>query len=146
MSATITVHLVRHGESRWNVEGRYQGHADSGLTGSGHRQADAFGAAFAVEVPAPDAVVSSDLPRVMETARRYVDRVGAQISWDPMLREMSVGDWAGLTFEQAAAAHPETVAAVAAGRRSGPRGRRRDLRRDQGACGCGARPSDGGLR
>ena len=32
MSPEITMHLVRHAESLWNVEGRYQGHADSGLT------------------------------------------------------------------------------------------------------------------
>lgn len=115
MSATVTVHLVRHGESAWNVEGRYQGHADSGLTGSGQRQAHAFGAAFAVEVSAPDAVVSSDLPRAIDTARPYADRVGAKLRLDPMLREMSVGDWAGLTFEEAATAYPQTVAAVAAG-------------------------------
>jgi len=115
MSGGITLHLVRHGESLWNVEGRYQGQADSGLTDAGRRQAEIFAAAFAGEVPAPDAVVSSDLPRVMDTARQYADRVGAEVRLDPALREMSVGDWAGLTFDEAAAAHPETVAAVAAG-------------------------------
>ncbi len=115
MSSVITMHLVRHGESQWNVEGRYQGHADSGLTAEGRRQADLFGAAFSASVPAPDAVVSSDLPRVIDTARKYADRVGSEIRFDPALREMSVGDWAGLTFEEAAAAHPEIVARVAAG-------------------------------
>ena len=84
------------------VEGRYQGHADSGLTEEGRRQADLFAAAFAVSVPAPDAVVSSDLPRVVDTAKAYADLVGAEIRLDPALREMSVGDWAGLTFEEAA--------------------------------------------
>jgi glucosyl-3-phosphoglycerate phosphatase len=115
MSAAITMHLVRHGESRWNAEGRYQGHADSGLTDEGRRQADRFGAAFSVSVPAPEAVVSSDLPRVVDTARKYADRVGTEIVLDPALREMSVGDWAGLTFDEAAAAHPTIVARVAAG-------------------------------
>jgi len=115
MSTPITMHLVRHGESRWNVEGRYQGHADSGLTEEGRRQADLFAAAFAVSVPAPDAVVSSDLPRVVDTAKAYADLVGAEIRLDPALREMSVGDWAGLTFEEAALAHPSIVAGVAAG-------------------------------
>ena len=115
MSTPITMHLVRHGESRWNVEGRYQGHADSGLTEEGRRQADLFAAAFAVSVPAPDVVVSSDLPRVVDTAKTYADLVGAEIRLDPALREMSVGDWAGLTFEEAALAHPSIVARVAAG-------------------------------
>ena len=115
MSNPITMHLVRHGESLWNVEGRYQGHADSGLTAEGHRQADRFGAAFSVSVPEPDAVVSSDLPRAVDTAKKYADRVGAEIRLDPALREMSVGDWAGLTFAEAEAAHPVTVGQVAAG-------------------------------
>jgi broad specificity phosphatase PhoE len=115
MSTAVTMHLVRHAESVWNVEGRYQGHADSGLTEEGRRQAERFGAAFAASVPAPDVVVSSDLPRVVDTARTYADLVGAEIRLDPALREMSVGDWAGLTFEEAAVAHPSIVARVAAG-------------------------------
>jgi broad specificity phosphatase PhoE len=109
------MHLVRHAESLWNVQGRYQGHADSGLTEEGRRQADRFGAAFAASVPAPEVVVSSDLPRVVDTAMTYAELVGAEIRLDPALREMSVGDWAGLTFEEAAVAHPSIVARVAAG-------------------------------
>ena len=83
MSNAITMHLVRHGESRWNVEGRYQGQADSGLTEEGRRQADLFGAAFAVSVPAPDVVLPSDLPRVVDTAKTYAELVGAEIRLDP---------------------------------------------------------------
>lgn len=115
MSGAITLHLVRHGESVWNAEGRYQGVADSGLSATGRSQAAAFGAAFATEVSTPDVVVSSDLPRVRDTAAGYVERVGAELRIHPELREMSIGDWAGLTFEEARAAHPELVAAVEAG-------------------------------
>jgi glucosyl-3-phosphoglycerate phosphatase len=115
VSTAITMHLVRHAESRWNVEGRYQGHADSGLTQEGRRQAHRFGASFAGSVPAPDAVFSSDLPRALYTATTYAALVGAEVRLDPGLREMSVGDWAGLTFEEAALAYPSTVARVAAG-------------------------------
>ncbi|MGV2985149.1 histidine phosphatase family protein [Microbacterium sp. AGC85] len=115
MSRTITLHLVRHGESLWNVEGRYQGQQDSGLTADGRAQAAQFAELFARQVPAPDLVVSSDLPRVKDTAARYVARIGASVSHDPALREMSVGDWAGMTLEEAEQQHPELVAAVAAG-------------------------------
>lgn len=115
MSRNIVVHLVRHGESLWNVEGRYQGQQDSGLTPDGRAQAARFGEEFATRVPQPDVVVSSDLPRVRDTAQQYADRVGASVSYDPALREMSVGDWAGLTMEEAEQRHPEIVAAVAAG-------------------------------
>lgn len=115
MSRTITVHLVRHGESLWNVEGRYQGQQDSGLTADGRAQAAHFAELFALQVPAPDLVVSSDLPRVKDTAARYAERTRTSVSYDPALREMSVGDWAGMTLEEAERQHPELVAAVAAG-------------------------------
>lgn len=113
--STLTLHLVRHGESLWNLEGRYQGQFDSGLTDTGRVQAELFAAAFAEQVPHPDAVVASDLPRVHDTAAPYAARVGTEARVDPALREMSVGDWAGLTFDEAEALHPELVAAVAAG-------------------------------
>lgn len=115
MSDAITVHLVRHGESLWNVEGRYQGQSDSGLTQVGRAQATQFAARFVEEVPAPDLVVSSDLPRVRDTAAQYAGRTGAEVRFDPALREMDVGDWAGRTFEEMEAEFPEVVAAVAAG-------------------------------
>lgn len=115
MTARITLHLIRHAESHWNVEGRYQGQQDSGLTADGQRQAVAFAAAFAREVPAPDLVVTSDLPRVVDTCRPYAERVSAVAATDAELREVSVGQWSGRTFEELAALEPETVAAVAAG-------------------------------
>lgn len=115
MSGGVTVHLIRHGESLWNVEGRYQGHADSGLTGLGRSQAHALGGALAAQVPAPDLVLASDLPRVADTAADYAARVAAGVRSVPALREMSIGDWAGLTFDEAEAAHPDIVAAVASG-------------------------------
>lgn len=115
MSATITLHLVRHGESLWNLEGRYQGQADSGLTDTGRSQAAQFAARFTEEVPAPDLVVSSDLPRVRDTAAPYLELTGSEVQLDPALREMSIGDWAGRSFEEMQAEFPELVAAVAAG-------------------------------
>lgn len=115
MSGSITVHLVRHGESMWNVEGRYQGQEDSGLTADGRAQAVQFAELFAREVPEPDLVVSSDLPRVKDTAAQYVELIGRSVSYDPALREMSVGEWAGMTLEEAEQQHPELVAAVARG-------------------------------
>lgn len=115
MTGSITIHLVRHGESLWNAEGRYQGQEDSGLTSYGRDQAALFGEAFAREVPRPDVVVSSDLPRVKDTAQPYVDRIGVTVIHSPALREMSVGDWAGMTLDEAVRRHPDVVAAIAAG-------------------------------
>lgn len=115
MSAGVWLHLVRHGESLWNVEGRYQGQQDSGLTAMGRAQALQFAESFAREVPHPDLILSSDLPRVRDTAARYGELVGMSARPDPALREMSVGDWAGMTLEEAERRYPEIVTAVAAG-------------------------------
>lgn len=115
MTGAVTIHLVRHAESRWNAERRYQGQADSGLTADGVRHAAALGEALAQLVPAPDLVISSDLPRAVDTCRPYAAILGAPMVTDSALREISVGDWAGRTFDEIAAEYPETVAAVGAG-------------------------------
>ena len=63
-------HLVRHGETEWNVLGRYQGHADSALTARGLAQIDAVAAKLALGArERPERIVASDLGRAMVTAR-----------------------------------------------------------------------------
>lgn len=115
MTAAITVHLVRHAESVWNVERRHQGQADSGLTECGRRQAQQLGLTLSHQVPAPDVVISSDLSRARETAAPFAARIGVAVRTSAAFREVDVGDWAGRTFAEMAAAHPETMAALSAG-------------------------------
>jgi probable phosphoglycerate mutase len=111
----VTVHLARHGESVWNIEDRYQGHADSGLTALGRQQAEELGMALARMVPSPDLVLSSDLPRAVATSRPYAERVGAVVRSDAALREVNVGDWSGRKFADVAAECPDTLAAIGSG-------------------------------
>jgi broad specificity phosphatase PhoE len=82
--------IVRHGESTWNAEGRLQGQADPPLSEQGRREAAAL--APALDVAAPDRVVSSDLVRARETAA-LLGHPDAPV--DPRLREIDVGEWAG---------------------------------------------------
>lgn len=56
--------LVRHGETGWNREGRYQGHTDTVLNDAGRKQAAQLAARFAGDVF--DAIYSSDLKRAYE--------------------------------------------------------------------------------
>src|SRR5260370_19441283 len=84
--------LVRHGESTWNAEGRWQGHADPPLSAVGVAQARA--AASGVSRVA--AVWSSDLVRARQTAELCAP-AGVVVAEDPRLRERDVGSWTGLT-------------------------------------------------
>ena len=61
-----TLLAIRHGETVWNVEERFQGHEDSPLTVNGRRQVDALGRRL--QGMAIDTMISSDLGRARESA------------------------------------------------------------------------------
>ena len=87
--------LVRHGESIWNAEGRWQGQADPPLSPLGERQAEA--AVSGVTEPT-DAVWTSDLVRAARTAEILAGGLGLDPPRaDARLREREVGEWSGLT-------------------------------------------------
>ncbi len=86
--------VVRHGQSEWNVIGRWQGHADPPLSELGRRQAYVAAAA----IGAVDGIVSSDLLRAAETAAIIAQQLGVgPVVVDERLRERDVGQWTGLT-------------------------------------------------
>jgi broad specificity phosphatase PhoE len=90
----VRVLLARHGETVFNVEGRWQGQSDSPLTERGLAQARQLARALADEPIA--AVYSSDLGRSMNTAREVAAPHGLEVIAEPRLREILVGAWAGL--------------------------------------------------
>ena len=96
--------VVRHGETRWNVQHRIQGHGDSLLTPRGESQADAIGERLASE--AFDALVSSDLGRALQTAGRIARRTGHRVLPDARLRERHFGVGEGLTYDEIDRLHP----------------------------------------
>jgi probable phosphoglycerate mutase len=87
--------VVRHGETDWNRDGRYQGHADPPLNDAGREQARELARALA-DQPL-DVAYTSDLRRAAETARIIVAGRGVKLVEDPGLREIDVGSWSGLT-------------------------------------------------
>jgi len=87
--------LIRHGESVWNVEGRWQGQADPPLSERGRSQArDAVWRIAALEA---EALYSSNLRRAHETALILGRRIGLEPRVELRLREFNVGVWSGLT-------------------------------------------------
>ncbi len=97
--------LARHGETDWNREGRFQGHADPPLNEAGRAQARALAERLAeVEL---DAIYSSDLRRARETAEIVAAAKGLTVTTDPGLREVDVGSWSGLTRGEIADRFPD---------------------------------------
>jgi broad specificity phosphatase PhoE len=90
-----TILLARHGETEWNRDGRFQGHADPSLTELGRAQAGALAESLGDE--AFDAVYASDLRRAYETAEIVGSRLGLAVEREAGLREIDVGSWQGLT-------------------------------------------------
>jgi broad specificity phosphatase PhoE len=100
-----TILLARHGETDWNLQGRFQGHADPPLNDTGRAQAAELAHALRSEPLA--AVYSSPLQRAFETARIVAAAHNlAPIALDA-LREVDVGSWSGLTRVELEQRFPE---------------------------------------
>jgi broad specificity phosphatase PhoE len=97
--------LVRHGETDWNRDRRFQGHADEPLNDAGREQARALADELVGE--RIDVVYTSDLVRARETAEIVAARLGADVVVRSELREIDVGDWEGLTWPEIEERHPE---------------------------------------
>jgi len=105
MSAPTRLILVRHGRTAWNVEGRFQGHADPPLDDTGWGQAAAVATALR---PTPvAAVLSSDLTRARQTAALIALGRGLRVTLSSELRETNLGCWTGLSRAEAAQRFPD---------------------------------------
>ncbi|MBI4087237.1 MAG: class I tRNA ligase family protein [Candidatus Liptonbacteria bacterium] len=90
--------LVRHGETDWNKEGRYQGHTDIPLNETGMKQAHV--AAEQLRNKGLDLIISSDLKRASQTADIIGKTLNIEVIHDARLREVSGGVAEGLTREE----------------------------------------------
>jgi broad specificity phosphatase PhoE len=97
--------LARHGETDWNRESRFQGHADPPLNDLGRQQAAELADALANEELA--AVYSSPLRRALETAEIVAARHELRAIPLEGLREVDVGSWQGLTRDEVEQRFPE---------------------------------------
>lgn len=112
--------VLRHGQSEWNAEGRWQGQADPPLSALGEEQAREaakrlVGVVFSV-------LVSSHLRRARRTAEILAEAVGLEVVVEPELQEIHVGDWTGLTRVEINARWPGELADWSEGRSESPPG------------------------
>jgi broad specificity phosphatase PhoE len=97
--------IVRHGETVWNRESRYQGHTNIDLNEKGKAQARAAGDRLAgLHL---DAAYCSDLRRCQDTAALILEGRPLQAVPRPDLREAFHGLWEGITFQEARERYPD---------------------------------------
>lgn len=111
-----TLFFIRHGETDWNREGRFQGQQDIPLNHLGRNQARRNGLAlkdyFKAEGLDPDTLdfVASPLGRTRETMELIRHAIGlkeTEYRLDDRLKEICFGDWEGMTSREIKAASPE---------------------------------------
>ncbi len=98
--------LVRHGQTDWNVQGRYQGQADPPLNARGWVQALRLAYDLPRAHPRVDALYSSPLLRARQTALPLAARLGLRPRFLPALMEIHLGVWQGLLVRDIRARYP----------------------------------------
>lgn len=100
--------FIRHGQTEWNKSGKYQGQSDVALSEEGIEQARCLAKHFPLN--RLDCVYSSDLQRSMATAETVAGRFGLKVHKEEAFREISFGDWEGLTYQEIVSGWPEAMA------------------------------------
>lgn len=101
------LHLIRHGETAWNAEGRIQGQTDARLNAIGREQASALKESF-VDIPIARVYVSSSV-RARDTAALALGHLSAEFIYLDELREIYLSDWEGRLYAEVERVHPEHV-------------------------------------
>ena len=89
----MNILLVRHGETDWNRDGRYQGRTDIPLSATGRSQVESLAQRLA-HIPI-DVAIASPLSRAKSTAQAILATRQIHLELEPALLEISHGDWEG---------------------------------------------------
>jgi len=91
--------LVRHGQTAWNREERFRGHADIPLDETGFAQAQAVANRIALQWK-PDAIYAGPLLRTLQTAQPTATLFNLTVFSEPGLIDVDCGDWQGFSPDE----------------------------------------------
>ena len=100
--------MARHGQTQWNVEGRWQGSTDIPLDDIGQTQANILAERLG-RYPI-QAVYTSPLSRAAVTAEASAKKLGLEVNYHDGLKEICLGDWEGLNLPEIRMKHPAEYA------------------------------------
>lgn len=102
--------ILRHGQSEWNAQGKWQGQADPPLTKLGEQQAASAAQQLLHIGESFDKIVSSDLRRAHRTAEIIAEVIGQKsVTVHSEFRERAAGLWQGLTRSEIEASWPNAI-------------------------------------
>ena len=111
----LRVVLIRHGETDWNLEKRFQGQWDVPMNAAGRAQAEVLALRLG-DRPPPVAFLASDLRRARATAAPLAKRLGVEVRPEPTWRERNMGAFEGFTRHELGQLRPEALEAWKADR------------------------------
>jgi 2,3-bisphosphoglycerate-dependent phosphoglycerate mutase len=103
-----TIVLVRHGETDWNRDRRFQGHADVPLNAAGRAQVRKLAERLAADTFT--VAYTSPLRRASESAEILAEKLDVEVRPSDALKEVDVGGWSGLTVHEVEDRFPEGFA------------------------------------
>lgn len=102
---SLSLYLIRHGETTFSQTGGYCGEIDPELTEYGHQMAAAFGKAY--QSLSWEAVFVSPMKRTIATAKPLCDAIGLEMQLRDGLKEIRYGQWEGQTVDHVKQHHNE---------------------------------------
>lgn len=102
---SLTLYLIRHGETIYSQTGGYCGELDPELTDEGRQMAEAF--AMAYRSTSWNAIYVSPMKRTIATAKPLCDAIGMEMQLHDGLKEIRYGEWEGKTSEYVKEHYPE---------------------------------------
>ncbi len=96
-------YFLRHGQTDWNREGRFQGHSDIPLNATGHAQAEAAGQRLKTQKI--ELIVASPLIRALKTAAIVGEQLSLPVHAESGIRERTFGAFDGLLIDEVKRQH-----------------------------------------